>query len=88
MINYQKIGNILKPVEDENVVSLQAYKEAKVHLEHLRTIRKIMDLSIKSLTHYHVYTPAYETHWYLEGQKLIVEAYIKKFEKVVKKDKK
>jgi hypothetical protein len=88
MLTYKKVGNILKLVNDENVVSLTDFKEAKLHLEHLKTIKKILELSIKSLSHYQAYTPAFETHWYLAGQLIIVETFIKKFEKVVKKDKK
>lgn len=88
MEKYEKVGAILKLVEDENVVSLKDYKEAKIHLENLNHIKKVLDLTVRGLVNFKVYTPAYESIYYLEGQLIMVNAYIKRYNKVLKKEKK
>lgn len=84
---YEKAGAVLKLVED-NIVSIKEYKEAKVHLENLNHIKKVLDLTLRGLVNFKAYTPAYESIYYLEGQLIMVNAYIKRYNKVLKKEKK
>lgn len=88
---YVKVGNVYKEkslVNDDSVINLKDFKEAKIHLENLEHIKKILDLSLKGLKNFQAYTNAYETTFYLEGQKIFVEAYINKCKKILKKGKK
>lgn len=85
---YQKVGNVIKLMEDEKVVSLKDYKSAKVHLENLEHINKVLTLTIKSLTYRQAYKAAFETVLYCEGQQILVEAQIKKFKKILNKKEK
>ncbi len=87
MENYNKVGAVYKPVEDDSVIDLKSYKEAKVHLENLEHISKVLDLATRGLNNFKVYTPAHDTILYLQGQQLMVDAYIKKCKKVLKKGK-
>ena len=86
MNNYVKIGNIYKV--DDSVIDFKSYKNAKINLEHLKSIAKIVDLSIKSLSHYEIYGTAYECLGVLKYQQTIINGQISRCEKILKKKEK
>lgn len=84
MEGYKQVGNVLK-LENDNVVSLKSYKNAKTLVVHLKAILQVVTLAIKGLQHFEIYVPVHEMLQSLRSNKLLLEAHLRKQEQILNK---
>lgn len=80
---YIKCGNILKLAES-NTFNLKQYKYAKFHIEKLEAILILIDTSLRGFELFTAYSAAFECETTLKTQKILVEALITKYRKILK----
>lgn len=83
MIQYSKIGNIYK-LKDPKLHNLTQYKYAKIHIEKLEAISKLINTALKGFELFQIYPSANEVVYTLRAQKTIVEGQINKFNMIIK----
>lgn len=74
-----------------NLKSLSEHKQkkkAKIYLEHIATILKIINLSIKGLERFEMYSPVQEILRTLRSQKLVLNSHSAKISKFLKEKEK
>lgn len=82
MERYRQVGNILK-LEEDNVVSLKQYRNAKTLVVHLQAILKVINLAIAGLQHFELYVPVHEVLQSMRSNKLVLEAHLRKQQKIL-----
>lgn len=63
---------------------LKKYREAKTILPHIEAILKVINLSIKSLSHFKSYLPVMRILVVMEEQKTLLEINQKKYAEIIK----
>ena len=66
-----------------NINDFKNYKKAKVYVEHLSASLKVIDLSIKGLSLFSIYTPCRKILDVMKEEKKVLEAYLEHNKKVV-----
>lgn len=67
-----------------NVHNLKDYKKANVYVTHLQAILKVIDLSIRGLTMFEVYTPVGRILTNLKNEKIVLEAHLTEQKRILK----
>lgn len=83
-MNYIKVGNVYKDMNEDEVVNLTDYKHAKVHLENLEHILHVINLGIRALTYFVAYRTALNVVTFLRAEKVSLEGQVNKYRKLVK----
>lgn len=66
-----------------NLSDFKKYKKAKVQIEHLESILKALDLSLRAFKLFQVYTPVDRIVSVMQVEKKILENYLKEQKEVV-----
>lgn len=83
-MSYQQQGNILKLVKDDKVHNFKDYKKAKIHVEHLKAIINVVNLSIQGLEFFEIYEGVQRILFALKSEKKILQGHLVKQEEIIK----
>lgn len=61
--------------------NIKSYKESLIVINHIEAILKVIDLTIKALTHYRIYLPVQKILITLKEQKLTLEIHLEHHKK-------
>jgi len=82
---YEYVGSILKKKPMDDLHNFKNYKKAKVYVQHLEAILKVVDLSVKGLSLFEVYIPVHRILVVMKDERRFLESHLKEQQEIIRR---